>query len=227
MKFSEYAVTNQQAAEELLACADFLQALQGAMNLLGPVFLYHPAKDEAGATAVAAIRNIDVAADWPFGSEEARTQAAQLLVAGATEDDAVLERRFTELFRGPGKLPAAIWGSVYLDHEQVTYGNSWVDLRTWMRAHGITTLYCEKEPEDQIGRMMLLVAQVAADRPDLLLELLGNHLLPWVYRFFDYFTPAAHEASPTYEGFAVLARTTLEDVQDLLGLVPAKRRLFR
>ena len=67
------------------------------------------------------------------------------------------------------------------------YGRTWHMLRDWMREHGVTSLYEANDPEDQFGRLLMLCAQVARRRPDLLCELLGDHVLCWSERFLAQF----------------------------------------
>lgn len=228
MKYSDYRLQDAAQAHALLQDDDFIQAFCSAMGLLGHCLAEHPCRGAAVcACQIRAIRAMDVAEDWPFGTDDQRAHAAGLLAQGACEDDDALERAFAALLRGPGRLPAAPWSSVYTDHDQVLYGETWLELREWMRRNGVGCTYAEKEPEDQIGRLMAMAGLVARSKPELLCELLGEFLYPWTDRFFELFVPAAREASPTYGAIAELAEATLADVRGLLGVVPARRRLYR
>ena len=71
----------------------------------------------------------------------------------------------------------------------------------------------------------MMSSEVASRRRDVLPELLGDHLLPWVNRYCDLLAEGAELA--TYRGLVFLAKATLSDVQDLLGIVPASKRLYR
>ena len=213
-----------QAVERLLAEGDFCEALCASMQLLSTCFLASPRSEEF-AQAHQLLTSIDIAHDWPFGDAETLTAVAELMKQGASESEDELTADYTRLFRGPNKLPAPSWGSVYQDRDQVMYGWTWVELRTWLRTHGIEGSYEENDPEDNFGRMLSLAATVATQRPALLAELLADHLLCWSDRFLELLEPAARTAS--YRGFALLARTTLLDIQDILGIEPAKRKLYR
>ncbi|MBQ3106804.1 MAG: molecular chaperone TorD family protein, partial [Eggerthellaceae bacterium] len=139
-----------------------------------------------------------------------------------------LTAAYTRLFRGPAKLPAPPWGSVYMDRDQVLYGWTWVELRNWMRAHGIQGTYDENDPEDHFARMLLLCSFLANEKPGLLCEFLADHLLCWSERFLALLQEASATLSyPVYEGLAVLAATTLDDIGELLGIQPAARRMHR
>ena len=66
---------------------------------------------------------------------------------------------------------------------------------------------------------------MARDRPDLLCELLGDHMLCWSDRFLDVFSNAV--LTDTYRGLALLCKATLDDVRELLAIEPAVRRMYR
>ena len=112
-----------------------------------------------------------------------------------------------------------------MDRDQVLYGWTWVELRAWLRVHGIQATYAENDPEDNFARMLALAATVAEERPGLLAELLGDHLLCWSDHFLGLLADAPDTS--TYRGLALLARATLADIQELLGIQPATRRLYR
>lgn len=228
-----YSCAKADGTLDLLGDAGFLEAYAATAKLLGTCFAYSP-KEEASMSALAAIRSMDVASDWPFDAEaeegttgetSMRAQAASLIEDGLSEDEASLAQEYQRLFVGPGHLAAAPWGSVYLDRDKVLYGCSWVELRAWMREHGVVVKYDEHVPEDQIGRILVLSAEVALQKRELLPELLGNHMLPWAGHYFNLLLADARLA--TYKGLAQLARATITDVQMLLGITPANRRLYR
>ncbi len=216
-------------ANDVLFDDGFLEAYAASAKLLGVCFAYSP-KEDAAARALAAIRAMDVAADWPFdvgaekGEASMRAQAAMLIAQGASETEAELAEEYQRLFVGPGHLAAPPWGSVYMDHDKVLYGCTWVELRDWMRVHGVVAEYDERVPEDQIGRILVMSAEVARQKCELLPELLGNHILPWAGRYLDLLADEARLA--TYRSLVQLAKATLVDAQQLLGITPAKRRLY-
>ena len=89
------------------------------------------------------------------GTAEAR-HALSLMVNGLADgidaDDLVWEYR--RLFVGPAPKPAPPWGSVYTDRECVVFGEGTLELRAWMRAHGVRRTTDERTPEDHIGLML-------------------------------------------------------------------------
>ncbi len=219
-----YSSGKLDEACSLLFDASFLEAYAAATKLLGVCFAYSP-KEGAASRALAAIRAMDVAADWPFGEGGTLANAASLIEKGVDENPAELAEEYQRLFVGPRHLAAPPWGSVYMDHDKVLYGCTWVELRDWMRARGVNAEYDEHVPEDQIGRLLVMSAEVAREKIGVLPELLGNHILPWAGHYFDLLAGEARSA--TYEGLALLAKATLDDTQSLLGIAPAKRRLYR
>jgi len=213
------------AALAQISDEEFNQAFVASMRLLGTLFVASP-KTQDFKRALEAVRSLDLGQDWPFGGEDDLARAAELFRQGAAEeDDEELLRSYQRLFRGPNSLPAPPWGSVYMDRDQVMYGWTWNELKAWMRSNGVEGTYEENDPEDHIGRLMLMAAAVAEERPACLCELLADHLLCWSDHFLAYFGERA--ASPTYLGIAALSRTTLLDVQEILGIEPATRKFFR
>ena len=202
----------------------FNQAFIASMRLLGTLFVASP-KTQDFKRALEAVRSLDLEEDWPFGSSEGLTHAAELFTQGAGDGEDELLRSYQRLFRGPNSLPAPPWGSVYMDRDQVMYGWTWNELKAWMRENGVEGTYEENDPEDHIGRLMLMAAAVAEERPECLSELLTDHLLCWSDHFLAYF--GERVSFPTYLGIAALCRTTLLDVQEILGIEPATRKFFR
>ena len=216
---------NKEVSEELLANDEFVMAFEACFRLLGTLLVFSPKTEEFQA-AFAALCALEGLENWPFGTSEQRAEAAQLLARAAEEEsekDQVVA--YTRLFRGPGHLYAPPWGSVYMDRDQVLYGWTWVALRAWMRERGYAGIYEENDPEDQLGRLLLLACEIIKTNPDMLCEFLGDHVLCWSERYLSLL--AEHAESPTYEALAVLTQATLSDVQELLGIRCGMRKLYR
>lgn len=214
------------AAEIADALGDpgFKEAVVASLTLLGTALVKSP-KTEDFAMALDALRGIDLVFDWPFGSEGDLAACARLFSQGEEEGPHDLLKAYTRLFRGPAALPAPPWGSVYMDRDQVMYGWTWVELRNWMRASGVVGTYEENDPEDHLGRLLLMAASVAAERPDLFGELMSDHVLCWSGHFLDQFCERA--ASPTYAAVGLLAKATLGDLGQMLEIEPPARKFFR
>ncbi|WP_049213182.1 molecular chaperone TorD family protein [Proteus mirabilis] len=134
--------------------------------------------------------------EWPYGSEEEKQRIASLLAQTTYQ----------------------------LDHENVLFGDSTLDLREWMLENGIDIALTQNEPEDHFGLMVMMVAWVAETRPEKLTELLAEHLLPWAYRYLEKLS--LQGAFPYYEGLAMLATLTLKSWQSLLSITPVEKQLF-
>ena len=110
-----YSRAKADGTLDLLGDAEFLEAYAVVAKLLGTCFAYSP-KEEASMRALAAIRSMDIASDWPFDAEaeegttgemSMRAQAASLIEDGLSEDEASLAQEYQRLFVGPGHLAAA------------------------------------------------------------------------------------------------------------------------
>ena len=145
---------------------------------LAPFFLQDPRTGTAGAAfqAVAQLRAQEAADAWPFADGAEARHALSLMVNGLADgidaDDLVWEYR--RLFVGPAPKPAPPWGSVYTDRECVVFGEGTLELRAWMRAHGVRRTTDERTPEDHIGLMLALMSYLARNQPDDLDEFSAN-----------------------------------------------------
>lgn len=190
-----------------------------AAQVLGSLFYADPASSQCDKL-LSWIREPNTPAAWEFGQPQA--QAALETMAKSLGDNAsdVLHDEYNRLFIGPYSLPAPPWGSVYTDPESVIFGNQTLAVRQWMRDNLIKINLSEKEPEDQFGLMLLMLAwSVANDVSDEAIDaFFEEHLLPWAPRFLDLFEEGAELGF--YAGLAQLARATLLDWKDRFGLNP-------
>lgn len=214
---------DESAASALLADPSFIEAFCEALQLLGTLLVFSP-KTSDFQDARRVLQSIDVANDWPFGSEDVLAQVQGLLKCAQRDTTEALVREYTRLFRGPARLPAPPWGSVYMDRDRVMYGWTWVELRNWMRSYGFVATYEENDPEDHLGRLLLLAIEVMREKPELLCTFLGDHVLCWSSYFLELLDSSTEY--PTYKAVAMLACASLEDIQDLLGITPAQRKLY-
>ena len=207
-------------------------------NTLGPFFLQDPRTGLAGAefAAVAALDAQAAGAEWPFADEAEATRDLAMMVEGLAasrtmseggafcgDDDLMWEYR--RLFIGPGAKPAPPWGSVYTDRECVVFGDTTLELRAWMREHGVARIVDERTPEDHIGLLLALMAWLAQYQPENLEEFLRLHLLTWAGHFLDELAEAAEH--PFYKGLARLTKASLDGLQDALGLEVETPRFYR
>ncbi len=215
---------------ELLNDNAVREAVMFVGQTLGPLFLDDPRHEEQVVPAIKAFAALDVdaaAEEWPFvDADDARGALALMkegAQAGAQSDEVVWEYR--RLFVGPAPKPAPPWGSVYTDRECVVFGGTCLELRQWMREVGIERLGDEKDPEDHIGLMLLLVAWIAEHRPEVLEDCLRLHVLPWSSHLLEELEDAAEQ--PLYKGVARLARMSLEGMQEAFGIEVVYPRFYR
>ena len=218
---------SEQAAAPI--SQDALEGIAFVGETLGPFFLQDPVKGDAGPAfaALAALDAAQAAAEWPFVVEDEARADLELMTSGLAkgieDDDLVWEYR--RLFIGPAPKPAPPWGSVYTDRECVVFGATTLELRAWMRAHGVQRASDERTPEDHIGLMLGLMAYLARTQPGDLDEFLRLHLLPWSSHLLSALEEAAEH--PFYEGLALLANSSLEGIRQVRDLDVVQPRFYR
>lgn len=196
---------------------------------LGPFFLQDPIKGNAGQAfkAMSLVDPHEAGIEWPFVEDILATQYLTLMHDGLQEgidtEDLIWEYR--RLFIGPEQKPAPPWGSVYTDHECVVFGASTLALRQWMREKGIGRIADTETPEDHIGLMIVLLAWLAENKPEVVEEYLSDHLLTWSSHFLNQLTKAARH--PFYKGLALLTKASLEGIQATLRLEVTYPRYYR
>ncbi len=192
----------------------------------GPLFLYEPLSEQA-EPIYQALKTLDVEAadEWPFASAEEAREAFAMILQGLTTDEEELLWEYRRLFVGPAAKAAPPWGSVYTDRECVIFGETTLELRAWLRQVGIQAFGDGQEPEDHIGLMLLLMAWIAREHPELLEEYLRDHLLPWAPHFLE--VVQRESSHQFFQGLASLTAASLAGVQDAFGLDVIVPRFYR
>jgi TorA maturation chaperone TorD len=198
-------------------------AIASCGQILGALFLTDP--KASGFTPLREhLAQLPSLKEWPFGTAEELDEAHALIREGLAKPSGELAREYQRLFIGPHHFNAPAWGSVYLDKDQVLFGISLLELRQWMRENGITLNEDKREPEDHIGKMLVLMGWLATEKPELLRIYLAEHLMPWAPRYLELLHEDA--AQPFYRGLAMLARCTLEGIVEELAVVTHARKLY-
>ena len=205
-----------------------MEAVAFVGEALAPFFLEDPETGSAGASfeAFAGLGARAAAGEWPFCDARAVEAGLAEMVGGLADgvtDELVWE--FRRLFVGPGHKAAAPWGSVYTDHDGVMFGESALALGAWMRRQGIARLADEGDPDDHIGLVLMMMAWIAWNRPELLREFLQQHVLTWTSHYLGKLEAEARHSF--YRGLAVVTRASLEGVQSELGIEVEYPRYFR
>lgn len=190
-------------------------------RVLGALFYYPPGSEQM-QPVIDAFRSGDWQTQWPLAQEALAPLAEDFL----TLSDEPLETAWQRLFIGPAALPAPPWGSVWLDRENVLFGDSTLALRQWMREHQIAWETAHNEPEDHFGTLLMLAAWLVENKNMAACnELLAWHLLPWSGRFLEVFIQEAQH--PFWQSLGKLAQKTLIDWQSRLVTPVALKPLYR
>ncbi|WP_310606665.1 Tat proofreading chaperone DmsD [Buttiauxella brennerae] len=192
-------------------------------RVLGALFYQEPGSRDV-ATLYASLADPVWAEQWPVQHEEL-TAIAQRMADGFNYSEESLSEAWQRLFIGPYALPASPWGSVYLDKEQVLFGDSMLELRRWMRKNDISNEQETNEPDDHIGLLLMLAAWLAEEglhqKVD---ELLAWHILPWSGRFLELFI--ANAEHPFYLALGELTQITLADWRAEMLIPVASKELY-
>lgn len=191
-------------------------------RVLGALFYCEP-DSQVCSDIVAQLRSGSWVTQWPYGHDNQLASIAQLLMQ--PDQNETLEEAWQRLFIGPYALPAPPWGSVYLDKENVLFGDSTLKLRHWMAQQQVDITLAQEEPEDQFGLLMMMAAWLAEHQPADLPDLLAEHVLPFAYRYLDLLQSTAGHSF--YQGVAQLAALTLTDWQHELQVIPTAAELYR
>ena len=196
-------------------------------DVFAPFFLQDPLTGCAGASfaAMAALDPAAAAAEWPFVDAEAAEGPLGLMAQGAADAAENLAHEYRRLFVGPAHKAAPPWGSVYTDRECVMFGESTLELRRWMREHGLVAPEGTRTPEDHIGLLLGLMAQLAQTAPAELDGFMAQHLLTWSHHFLALMAQEAQH--PFYQGLAQLTDASLEGIRASRGIQVTYPRFYR
>ena len=218
--------------------AEHLDALAAAWTVLSTAYGREPEP-----AFVAALRDPDHLADWPYDDPET-TAGVRLLArsgraaARGVEDEGLdaLRQDHRRLFIGPRPLLAAPWESVHRSREGLVFDVQTLQVRAFYRRFGLETPALNKEPDDHLALEASFVATLALraldaleeSRPEDAEELAGaivdfaeQHLQQWVP---DLVTRVEEHARTDYHlGLAGLTRGALSQLHDLSALrTPAR-----
>lgn len=198
-------------------------------NVLGSFFLEEPKGDliEPMLEAFTGLDVTEASIAWPCVPREQAAACLRLMRLdwSSHKERSSLLDEYRRLFVGPGKMPAPPWGSVYTDREGVVFGGTTLEFRRWMRENGIERLSSEATPEDHIGLTLKLLAWLSYEKPQLVKEYLGLHLLPWAPHFLEKVAQGARH--DFYKGLALLTKASLEGLGRSLSVEIMPRKLYR
>ncbi|MCP4954459.1 MAG: DMSO reductase [Photobacterium aquimaris] len=143
----------------------------------------------------------------------------------ALDGEIALATDFQQLFEGMDVMPAPPWGSVYLDREQVIFGDSLLRYREFLAQQQMVLDTGMREPEDQFGLMLLALANlIEQQQHEAAKALLEQHLLPWAYRYLELVEKSAK--TKTYQYLAIAMQQWLRHLQQELVLTPADMKVY-
>ncbi|EKO3565384.1 molecular chaperone TorD family protein [Vibrio metschnikovii] len=160
-------------------------------------------------------------------SEQPSHPFIDLLVALKKDTPEAILDDYQQLFEGRETMLAPPWGSVYLDKEQVIFGETTLTLRTFLRQHGLEIDTGLREPEDHFGLMLMLLSQLLGnDTSQKSVQLLlSHHLLPWSYRYLTLLKQSAN--TQAYQCLADIAEQWLEYLQQVFSVQAVVMKLYR
>lgn len=191
-------------------------ALAFSARVLGALFYFAP-NSTLAEPLVTAFTDGEWVTQWPYAVLHADTLSAGF----ASPAEESLAEAWQRLFIGPDALPSPPWGSVWLDRENVLFGDSTLALRQWMRENQIAFDVQQNEPEDHFGTLLMLAAWLVENGR----EEACNQLLPWAPRFLAEFIEKANH--PFFIALGQLAQQTLAQWQSTLLIPVADKKLYR
>lgn len=179
-------------------------------------FFYYPLTHETNRQVCQMIADSEDQEDSPF---------AELLKAVEADGTDDLAMDFQQLFEGCEVMPAPPWGSVYLDKEQVIFGETTVAYRRFLADKEMSLDTGMREPEDQFGLMLMAMSKLAeAEDSEAIKALLSVHLLPWAPRYLELMQKNANTQS--YQLLGAMAEQWLAFIAEELAVTAVEKKVY-
>lgn len=179
-------------------------------------FFYYPLTHETNRQVCQMIADSEDQEDSPF---------AELLKAVEADGADDLAMDFQQLFEGCEVMPAPPWGSVYLDKEQVIFGETTVAYRRFLADREMSLDTGMREPEDQFGLMLMAMSKLAeAEDSEAIKALLSVHLLPWAPRYLELMQKNANTQS--YQLLGAMAEQWLAFIAEELAVTAVEKKVY-
>ncbi|MDV5167827.1 molecular chaperone TorD family protein [Photobacterium rosenbergii] len=179
-------------------------------------FFYYPLTHETNRQVCQMIADSEDQEDSPF---------AELLKAVEADGADDLAMDFQQLFEGCEVMPAPPWGSVYLDKEQVIFGETTVAYRRFLADKEMSLDTGMREPEDQFGLMLMAMSKLAeAEDNEAIKALLSVHLLPWAPRYLELMQKNANTQS--YQLLGAMAAQWLAFIGEELAVTAVEKKVY-
>lgn len=184
------------------------------------------------------LASLDLIAAWPFELDDvARRGFAEISAALSVSNPEALRRGLRDehmrLFIGPGMPLVPLWGSVYLDEENLLLGESSRAVESFLRNAGLVPMLKDREPLDHLGLLLsalaVLLERLAAgpdDAPALALvrQFLAVHLGPWLPRCLRLLEERAQ--SSFYTGLERLTTALFKGLLSCCNARPEEKQLY-
>ncbi|MBY5946181.1 molecular chaperone TorD family protein [Photobacterium rosenbergii] len=179
-------------------------------------FFYYPLTHETNRQVCQMIADSEDQEDSPF---------AELLKAVEADGADDLAMDFQQLFEGCEVMPAPPWGSVYLDKEQVIFGETTVAYRRFLADKEMSLDTGMREPEDQFGLMLMAMSKLAeGEDSEAIKALLSVHLLPWAPRYLELMQKNANTQS--YQLLGAMAEQWLAFIAEELAVTAVEKKVY-
>jgi TorA maturation chaperone TorD len=218
---------------------EWTEALTGEtllFGLLGRVFYTYPNREERAW--LQSLIEEQVFSETPFAPEQPDVveglRMLQTWSQGGIDDHAFedLQRDYTRLFIGPGKVIVPPWESVYFDDDRLVFQEETLEVREWYRRFGLEAEHLHREPDDHIGLELAFLVYLAqlgtakledggqqANFEQILQsqkEFLSEHLLRWAPAFCEQVCDEANTLF--YRGAALLTCGALTELARLFQI---------
>lgn len=193
-----------------------MQNIAIASKLLGS-FFYYPLSHQNNIQYLEAIKQSEDLNETGFST---------FIEAYECSSEEQINLDFQQLFEGCDVMPAPPWGSVYLDREQVIFGDSMLRLRQFLSVHQIELNTGMREPEDQFGLSLFIMAIIIEQdkKEEFVIEFLSEHLLPWAYHYLE--LVKKHAKTQVYASLANVTFEWLKALQKELNVTPHPYKLY-
>ncbi len=136
-----------------------------------------------------------------------------------------LDYQFSVLFEGQGHMTCPPWGSVYLDKNNIVFGDSTTLYRAFLRQNGLEMKSDYREPEDQFGLMLLALSQLLeSDNSEAAMALITDHLLPWGNRYLELLSN--NDVSKHYSILASITQELFKTLQQEFQYTVEEKSLY-
>lgn len=200
--------------------------------------LAHLYQEPPDAPLLAELARLDLAAEWPLPhSAGSKLAFAALRKALAEKDFETLRQELRDehmlLFIGLGMPLVPLWGSVFLNEENLLMGESTLKLEAFLADAGLGATLQGREPLDHLGLCLSALAVLLGRLPcgpaegeaaDRLKEFLAQHLSPWVPRCLELLAERAQ--SPFYRAVGELTAALLGSLAEAYGARRVKQALY-